>query len=151
MNITWMLLLAILLSAPTSWALDWVASAKVIIVKSIDIASVTELDFGNISRLNGTCTMASSGGLSGSDGQDCTGTSSPGVFQLNGANNQSVILKVTAGASVNGVSFSPKIDGDASLALTDGTASVQIIGDLILTDATLGEKNIAYTLTANYQ
>ncbi len=151
MKFTWTPLLLLLLSAPTSWALELAANAKVTIVKAIDIAVVSELDFGTISELNGTCTMASSGALSGSDGQDCAGTSTPGLFQVAGANGQSIIMNVTAGAAVDGINFNPKIDGSVTRTLVDGTANIEIIGDLTLTDTTLGDKDIAYTVTANYQ
>ncbi len=151
MKSTYPLLLVLLLSAPTSWALELAANARVSIVKAIDIGVVNELDFGSISQLNGTCSMGSSGILSGSDGQDCSGSSTPGVFQIAGANGQSIIMNVTSGAAVDGINFTPRIDGSDNRTLVDGTANVEIIGDLTLSDATLGDKNISYTVTANYQ
>ncbi|ARN73519.1 DUF4402 domain-containing protein [Oceanicoccus sagamiensis] len=151
MKTPWTLLLLLLLSAPNSWALELAANARVNIVKAIDISLVSELDFGNISELNGTCTMGSSGTLSASDGQDCSGTSTPGVFQVAGTNGQTIIMNVTAGAAVDGINFTPKIDGSNTRTLVDGNANIEIIGHLTLSDTTLGDKNIAYTVTANYQ
>jgi hypothetical protein len=147
--LTTLLLTNLLIS--NALAAELQGNARVTIIESVAISQVTELDFGTISQLDGTCSMTSSGTLSGSDGQDCSGTSTPGFFQFAGASGQNISMAVTAGATVEGVTFTPKIDGSINRSLVDGATSVKIIGDLTLSNATLGDKNIAYTVTANYQ
>jgi len=60
---------------------------------------------------------------------------------------------VTAGAAVDGVTFTPTIDGGLNTVTLDGSgaASVTVHGSLALSAATVGDKDIAYTFTANYQ
>ena len=144
------LLLLTLLPSPL-WAAELTANARVNIVEAVDMSTVSELNFGNISQLDGTCSMASSGVLTASDGQDCAGSSSPGIFEVAGTTGQSITLNVSAGGSVDGVSFTPKIDGALTRTLSGGKVSIEVIGDLTLSNATLGDKAIAYTVTANYQ
>jgi hypothetical protein len=132
-------------------AADFNANANVEIVTAVSINETTQIDFGVLTNENGTCTMAANGALTGSAGQTCTGTETPAVFTVTGTAGKVVDVSVTAGAAVGGVTYTPAIDGAGSRTLTGGTATVGVIGNLALSSATDGDKNIAYTFTANYQ
>ncbi len=134
-----------------AFAADEASNANVNIVTAITISEDTEIDFGTITNEDGTCTMASGGALTGSAGQSCTGTETPGSFTVSGTDGAVVDLVVTAGAAVDGVTYTPAIDGASTATLTGGNATVAVIGNLALSSATDGDKNIAYTFTANYQ
>jgi hypothetical protein len=132
-------------------AADLAANANVEIVTAVSINEDTQIDFGLLTNENGTCTMAASGVLTGSAGQSCTGTETPAAFTVSGTDGKVVNLSVTAGAAVGGVTYNPVIVGASSATLTGGSATVAVIGNLVLASATDGDKNIAYTFTANYQ
>ena len=133
------------------FAADEASNANVNIVTAISISEDTEIDFGTLTNEDGTCTMASGGALTGSAGQTCTGTETPAAFTVNGTDGAVVDVSVTAGAAVDGVTYNPVIDGASTATLTGGNATVAVIGNLVLSSATDGDKNIAYTFTANYQ
>ncbi len=137
----------------SNWALaaDLASNANVEIVTAISLSEDTEIDFGMLTNENGTCTMASGGALTGSAGQSCTGTETPASFTVTGTAGKVVNVSVTAGAAVDGVTYTPVIDGSTTPTLSAGSATVPVIGNLVLASATDGAKNIAYTFTANYQ
>lgn len=122
--------------------------AAVTVLETLAIAETTAVDFGTISATDGLCTMASGGGLSGTNG--CTGTATPGSFTVTGS-DVTVDLAVTAGAAVDGITYTPAIDGNASPTLSAGSTTVTVIGELSLASATAGVKAIDFELTANYQ
>ena len=126
-------------------------NANVEIVSAITISEDTQIDFGQIINLDGTCNMATGGTLSGTAGMGCTGTETPATFTISGTTGAVVDINVTAGASVDGVTYNPVVDGVLTRTLTGGQASVDVIGNIVLASATDGIKDIAYTFTANYQ
>ena len=132
-------------------ATDLASNANVEIVTAIAISEDTQIDFGLLTNEDGTCTMASGGALTGSAGQSCTGSATPGSFTVTGTAGKVVDLTLTAGAAVDGVTYNPVVDGSSAPTLTAGSATVAVIGNLVLASATDGDKNIAYTFTANYQ
>ncbi|WP_145999246.1 hypothetical protein [Oceanicoccus sp. KOV_DT_Chl] len=132
-------------------AADFSANANVEIVTAVSISEDTQIDFGILTNEDGTCTMASGGALTGSNGQSCTGTETPAAFTVDGTDGKVVDLSVTAGSAVDGVTYTPVIDGASTATLTGGSATVAVIGNLVLASATDGDKDIAYTFTANYQ
>ncbi len=127
-----------------------IGNARVQIVPAININQESEIDFGQLSNVDGTCIMSSGGSLSGTAGMDCAGDQVPGVFSISGANGAVISLSVTQG-STDGVVFNPVIDGSISRTLANGLTTVTILGSLILNNAIDGDKNISYTLTANYE
>ena len=139
------------LASGAAYAADQAGNANVEIVSAIVITENTQIDFGQIINLDGTCTMASGGSLSGTAGMACTGTETPGTFQVAGTTGAVVDVSVTAGPAVDGVTFNPVIDGVLTRTLAGGTADVDVIGNIVLASATDGVKDIAYTFTANYQ
>ena len=132
-------------------ATDLASNANVEIVTAIAISEDTQIDFGLLTNEDGTCTMASGGALTGSAGQSCTGSATPGSFTVTGTAGKVVDLTLTAGAAVDGVTYNPVVDGSSAPTLTAGSATVAVIGNLVLASATDGDKDIAYTFTANYQ
>ncbi len=132
-------------------ATDQASNANVEIVTAIAISEDTQIDFGLLTNEDGTCTMASGGALTGSSGQSCTGSATPGSFTVTGTAGQVVDLTLTAGSAVGGVAYNPVVDGSSTPTLTAGSATVAVIGNLVLVSATDGDKDIAYTFTANYQ
>ena len=124
------------------------ASANTELVAEIAITEDTQIDFGILTEEDGTCTMASGGGLTGSLGQSCTGSATPGSFTITGTNGKEVDLTLTA--AVDGVTYNPLVDGDIAPRLTGGTTTVAVIGSLVLLSAGDGDKNISYTFAANY-
>ena len=134
-----------------AFAADQAGNANVEIVSAIVITETTQIDFGQIINVDGTCTMASGGALSGGAGMACTGTETAGVFNVAGTSGAVVDVSVTAGAAVDGVTYNPVIDGTLTRTLTGGNADVNVIGNIVLSSATDGIKDIAYTFTANYQ
>jgi len=131
-------------------AADLTGTAKVNLLTPLALSETTQIDFGTMTSEDGTCTMASGGALAGTSGQSCTGSATPGVFKIDGS-DVTVDISVTAGAAVDGVTFTPSIDGASSVTLSGGTANVDVIGGLALVSATSGSKSISYTFTANYQ
>lgn len=127
------------------------ATANVNLLAPLALAETTQVDFGTIGSEDGTCTMASGGALTGSAGQTCSGTQTPGVFTVTGTAGQVIDVSATPGAAVDGVTFNPAIDGPATATLVAGSATINMIGNLVLSSATPGAKAISYTFTANYQ
>lgn len=138
-----------LLSQPVIAASE-LASARVSIVPAINISEDAEIDFGQLSNIDGTCYMSNDGSLSGTTGMDCVGNQAPGVFSISGLNGAVINISVSQG-SIDGVTFNPVIDGELSRTLEGGSTTVTILGSLTLNNALDGEKNISYTFTANYE
>lgn len=138
-----------LLSQPALAASE-LASARVSIVPAINISEETEIDFGQLSNIDGTCFMSSDGTLSGTTGMDCVGSQAPGVFSISGLSGAVINISVSQG-SIDGVTFDPVIDGELSRTLEGGSTTVTILGSLTLNNALDGDKNITYTFTANYE
>lgn len=132
-------------------AAEQAGNANVEIVSAITISEDTQIDFGQVINTDGTCNMASGGSLSGTAGMGCTGTETPAAFTINGTTGSVVDINVTAGAAVDGVTYNPVVDGILTRTLTGGTVSVNVIGNIVLSSASDGVKDIAYTFTANYQ
>ncbi|WP_101760120.1 hypothetical protein [Oceanicoccus sp. KOV_DT_Chl] len=145
------LLPLLLLLSTVAQAIELAATARVSIYDALAVAEITALDFGSLSNLNGTCTMDTAGKLSASAGQNCTGNSTPGIFRISGVAGQEVIVSVNSTQAVDGIAFTPVIAGSHTKTLTSGTADIKITGSLSLTEATVGDKNIPYTLTTHYQ
>ena len=148
------ILLAIaLLAMPlkSTIAADQTGNANVEIVSAITISEDVQIDFGQIINLDGTCTMSSGGSLSGTAGMGCTGVETPATFTISGTSGAVVDIIVSAGAAVDGVTYNPVVDGVLTRTLSGGSASVDVIGNIVLAGATDGVKDIAYTFTANYQ
>ena len=137
--------------SPSVIAADQSGNANVEIVSAITISEDTQIDFGQIINLDGTCTMSTGGALSGTAGMGCTGSETPATFTVSGTSGSVVDISVTAGASVDGVSYAPVIDGLNTRTLVGGDATVDVVGSITLNSATDGIKDIAYTFTANYQ
>ena len=140
-----------ILAASSVQAADQTGNANVEIVSAITITEDTQIDFGQIINLDGTCVMSSGGTLSGPAGMGCTGTETPATFTITGTSGAVIDLSVANGATVDGVSYFPVIDGSTSRTLSGGSVSVDVIGNISLSGATDGVKDIAYTFTANYQ
>lgn len=134
-----------------AFAADQAGNANVEIVSAIAISEDTQIDFGQIINNDGTCTMTTGGALSGTAGMGCTGTETPASFTVSGTSGAVVDISLTAGASVDGVTYNPVLDGVATRTLSGGSATVAVIGNIVLASATDGVKDIAYTFTANYQ
>ena len=128
-------------------------TAQVTVLETITFTEVQPVDFGTIPGTDGTCSMAASGVLSGQCAGQPNGT--PGEFTVNGSAGQAVSIAVSAGTTVDGVTYSPLLASNGTTSDTgalDGTgaATVNVIGDLILASATSGAKTMNYTLTVNY-
>ncbi|MFK8020784.1 MAG: hypothetical protein AB8B86_13510 [Pseudomonadales bacterium] len=134
-----------------AFAADQAGNANVDIVSAITIAETREVDFGTIVNVNGTCTMGSGGGLSGTAGMACSGTETDGLFTITGTTGSVVDISLSGGNSDATLVFNPVLDGAVSRTLTGGTTTANIIGNIVLTDTSDGDKDIAYTFTANYQ
>lgn len=132
-------------------AADQAGNANVEIVSAILISEDTQIDFGQIINIDGTCSMAAGGALSGTTGMGCTGAETSGIFSIAGTSGAVVDVSVAAGPSVDGVTYNPVVDGVLTRTLTGGAASVNVIGNIVLSSASDGVKDIAYTFTANYQ
>lgn len=143
--------LAAVMTSSAALAADLTGTANVNLLAPLNLAETTQVDFGTIGNEDGTCTMATGGALTGSAGQTCSGSQTPGVFTVTGTAGQVIDVSATAGAAVDGVTFNPVIDGAATATLVGGTATVTMIGNLVLSSATPGAKAISYTFTANYQ
>lgn len=146
----WIGLLSSFLSAVVL-AVDLPAYARVNIVEAINIQEISEVDFGNVLQQDGVCTMLADGNLTGTGDQQCQGQEVPAHFMITGTVGQSVVVSVAQGDAVDGVSFAPVVEGGSSRVLADGNVSVIVVGALSLQGASVGEKNLSYTLTANYQ
>lgn len=140
-----------LAASSIAFAADQAGNANVEIVSAITISEDTQIDFGQVINTNGTCSMASGGSLSGTSGMGCTGTETPATFTINGTSSAVVDINVSAGATVDGVTYNPVVDGISTRTLIGGSTSIDVIGNIILSNATDGVKDIAYTFTANYQ
>jgi len=129
------------------------ATANVLILETVDVTETTQIDFGKLTEEDGTCTMASGGGLTGSGGQLCTGTATPGDFGITGTDGETVAITVAAGSAVDGITYNPVLanSGTTTDTATLDAASVEVIGNLVLSSATTGAKTITYTFTADYQ
>lgn len=134
----------------TTFAANEIGNARVKIVPAIQIDEETEVDFGLLSNIDGTCFMAADGSLSGSAGMDCIGNETPGVFSIRGASGAVINISATQG-TIGGVTFNPVIAGNINRTLNDGSTTVTILGNLVLNGATEGTKVITYTLVANYE
>ncbi len=121
------------------------------IIDPIEITEVTELDFGLLANINGTCTMGPGGVLSGPAAMNCNDTETPGEFLLTGTAGAVVEVSVSGGQTVDGVTFNPALDGDSLRALSGGNTTVNVVGNVELNNATGGVKDIPYTFTVNYQ
>lgn len=132
-------------------AADQAGNANVEIVSAITISEDTQIDFGQIINTDGTCTMATGGALSGTAGMGCTGSETPAAFTINGTTGAVVDIAVSAGAAVDGVTYNPVVDGILTRTLSGGSVTVNVIGNIVLSGASDGVKDIAYTFTANYQ
>lgn len=140
-----------MLLSPLMFAADQTGNANVEIVSAITVSEDTQIDFGQIINQDGTCNMSTGGSLSGTVGMGCTGTETPATFTINGTTGSVIDISVSTGASVDGVTYSPVIDGILTRTLVGGSATVDVIGSIVLSGATDGIKDIAYTFTANYQ
>lgn len=142
-----------------SFAATATGTANVNILDSLVITENTEVDFGDIAPVDGTCLMASDGSLSTTaTGMSCTGTETAGSFTVTGSADAGVSFSVADSGTVDGVTFSPLIDvglggtgQSTSLTLSGGTSTVTVYGDLTLSSATPGAKTLSYTVTADYE
>jgi len=134
-----------------SHAVSTSGTANVNLIKALVVNETGEVDFGSIPAQDGQCNMLSNGDLEGVNGQDCKGTSTPGTFSLSGTADQNIIVAVSAGTTVDGVTFSPEVDGTPNRTLNAGDSEVKIIGALDLSNATTGSKLVTYTFTAHYE
>ena len=127
-------------------------NANVNIISALSIVETTNIDFGSIANVDGTCNMDNSGSLSGGADMNCTGTATPALFTLSGAASEAVDIGVTADPAVDGVTYNPVFSGGSTVFLDgSGAAAVTVHGSVSLSSATTGDKDIAYTFTANYQ
>ena len=139
--------LLICVSAANAFELN----ANVQIREVLELTQKNELNFGTIEARDGTCTMAADGSLTGSGGQNCTGQSQPAEFVIIGTSGQVVQLAVEQEETVDGVTFSPALNGTTTRSLGEEGSTVNVVGTLTLSSAIPGDKNISYTVTANYQ
>lgn len=142
-----------LFAGVANWVLaaDQSGNANIEIVTAITITEDTQIDFGQIINADGTCTMSSGGSLSGTLGMGCTGVETPATFTVLGTSGAVVIINVAGGSTLDGVTYNPVIDGSSARTLSGGSASVDVIGNVVLSGASDGVKDIPYTFTANYQ
>ncbi len=148
----WMLVIiesCCLLSAPVRAATE-MGSARVEILPAINVSQLSEVDFGRIHNVDGTCVMTAQGALTGTAGMGCAGSETPGAFTISGGSGSLVVLSVSQGA-LDGVTFHPVIEGSLQRALVDGVTTVTVLGSLVVDGASEGVKQISYTFTANYQ
>ena len=113
-----------MLATSVAQAADQTGNANVEIVSAITITEDTQIDFGQIINLDGTCTMSSGGSLSGTAGMGCTGTETPATFTITGTSGAVVDIAVAGGATVDGVTYTPVIDGITARTLSGGSVSV---------------------------
>ncbi len=140
-----------LLTACNGHTMELTSHASVAIADSLGIARVSEIDFGRISNASGTCTMASDGRLTGSNGNSCAGHRSPAEFVVSGPSGRSIAVSATGSPRLDGVLFTPVIVGSISKQLLNGSATINIIGALTLSAAIVADRAVRYTLTTNYQ
>ncbi len=118
---------------------------------ALAINNKTQLDFGTISSENGTCSMNAQGNLTGSNGQSCFGSGTPAKFHVNGSPGYSFFI-TTIGSSSNGVTIAPAVGGNSSIAISSkGKITVNIVGDLILNNASSGNFGLSYIVSVNYE
>jgi len=141
----WLFGLALVFS-PTSFAAKPPATIDPIIITAQDT-----LDFGTISDDDGTCTMDSSGLLSGTGSIICFGSGIPGSFGITGHKNRRVIISLIPGSSVDGVSFTPQLVESADQRLSPGGNTATVVGTLTLSNAIKGQKTLYYTISIDYQ
>ena len=147
--LTIVLSLLLPLSSPL-FAASELGNARVLLLPAIDISEESEVDFGQLSNVDGTCAMALDGSLSGSPGMDCVGNETPGVFAIRGADGAVLNISVSQGI-LGGITFNPVIAGNSQRTLENGSTTVTILGNLILSGAAEGTSIISYTLVANYE
>ncbi|MBL4794908.1 MAG: hypothetical protein JKY24_05280 [Pseudomonadales bacterium] len=129
-------------------------TAGVNITEVLAIAETTGVDFGNMSVAEGTCIMATGGGLTNAGGADCTGTATPGDFAITGS-EVSATLTLVGGATVSGLQFEPLFgtnDTQSLSGLPSTLGAVEVIGTLTISTgvATGVSQTAAYTLSAAY-
>jgi len=126
-------------------------SANVNLVNPLTISEATQLTFGSITNLNGSCEMLDDGSLVGTGGQTCSGAQIPAEFTVLGDIGYSVDIVVQANNSEPGLSFLPKLVGTETKTLSDGSISFQVVGTLNISNAFEGTYAIPYIVTVNYQ
>ena len=129
-------------------------NAQVHILSAITFNEDQVVDFKYIPADDGTCTMASSGALSGQCAGQPNGT--PGQFTVSGTANQLIDISVGSGSTSGGVTYNPILasnDSTSDSATLDGSgnATVSVIGNLVLSSATAGAKALTYVITVDYQ
>lgn len=139
-------LCGLLISINTAQAVTINGTANVMVLQTIDVTEVTELDFGKITDSDGTCQMASGGNLSGS----CSGSSVPAAFSITGSDGVNIQISVTP-VTESGITFTPAVDGPSTISLSGGSTNINVVGTLQLNGATVGVKTLTYTLTAEYE
>lgn len=142
--------LGVILSSPAVGA-SISGSASVNLVNPLSISEATQLTFGNITNLNGSCEMQDDGLLVASGGQNCSGAQMPAEFTITGDPGNSVDIVVQANNTEPGLSFIPKLVGAETKTLSDGSISFQIVGTININNAFEGTYAIPYVVTVNYQ
>lgn len=117
----------------------------------LTITEQLALDFGRVTNLDGTCSMSSTGTLTGSGAQDCFGTETPASFQIQGETNASFFISLV-GSTTNGVTLSPIVEGGSSQILDgSGDLDITVYADLDFSSASAdGPVALTYTLTVSY-
>ena len=138
----------------SAFAESTTGTAQVTILSAITFNEDQIVDFKYIPSDDGTCSMASSGVLSGQCAGQPDGT--PGQFTVSGTASQAIDVSVGAGTTSGGVTYSPLLASNGATAdstTLDGSGNkiVSVIGDLVLASATPGAKTLNYTITVDYQ
>lgn len=127
-----------------------VGSGRVFFLQSIAISEQESIDFGVISQVAGICSLTASGMRSGSCG---AGLGVPGLYRITGTPGMAVSMAVQDSPEVDGVSFSPNIDGPSTRIIgNNGYYDFIVSGNLlVMPAAATGNRSLTYTLTVNYQ
>lgn len=124
-------------------------NASVTIQETLTFTENQAIAFGSISDADGTCSMNSTGVLSG----QCLGqpNGTPGQLTVSGTAGQAVNISVGSGSVVDGVTLTPVLNSNATATLDgSGEAVIDVSADLTLVNATGGTKALTYVVTVNY-
>ncbi|MBY4676497.1 DUF4402 domain-containing protein [Marinobacterium arenosum] len=147
-----------LTSAP-AWALDFNATANVIVTTALSSAEVAQVDFGTIEASNGaTCAMDPTAG-NALTGTSCTaGTGTLGDYTLTGAAGANLLVTVNApAAAVNDITYTPTWNNGGALvaagvqgtmANPTGTTTLNI-GGTLTNGAAVTPGNTSFTFNVN--
>ena len=154
------LLVALIASAAPAQAAQISAATSAKVIKPVSLTKLQDMDFGTLLVTNYTGTrnvvMSRAGVLTCPAEITCSGTPKQARFNVQGTNNNVVLMSVTSAGLVNGGNTIPfTADVQTSVTLTNsGAPGTDIdVGGTLTVDGSIpgGTYTGTMTLTANYQ